>query len=352
MKYKKGDKVRVRADLEVDKKYGSITLLAGRMEACRGKVGTVMSNSDKPYVAFPHLANSFFFSEEMLEPVQDGGVVKTEKYFNIGDIVSHPVYGTGRVISLNCDSVYNVYTDSYINKITYNVEFESGIEKVEPHFLTKHIFTLNKNKSCQVSFESSAINLEALINPNIDIVTNEEQAKKLAEQIEEKLRGGHIGFKNGSKIEKENDEMRLMFTTTEGYRIDKTNNGRIPTITTHVTVINRAGMFRGEATCDKMEYDEREGVLNACANALLGSFDREYNNEVKRQAKRDLHSRTCKTCHQVFDTPEEARAHEKWHIENKKARRQRYLERKEARDRLAEMEREGRIEQYMKELAK
>ena len=151
---------------------------------------------------------------------------------------------------------------------------------------------------------------------------------------------------------KEDNSMKMTFTTTEGYRVDKSNNGRIPTVTTHVTFINDKGIFRGTATCDKLEYNEREGVLNALANALCGSFDREYRNEVKRQAKRDLHNRTCTTCHQVFDTPEEARAHEKWHIENKKARRQRYLERKEARDRLAEKEREERISKYMKELAK
>ena len=134
--------------------------------------------------------------------------------------------------------------------------------------------------------------------------------------------------------------------------IDKSNNGRIPTVTTHVTFINDKGIFRGTATCDKLEYNEREGVLNALANALCGSFDREYSKEVKRQARVDLHNRTCTTCHQVFDTAEEARAHEKWHIENKKARRQRYLERKEARDRLAEKEREERISKYMKELTK
>ena len=151
---------------------------------------------------------------------------------------------------------------------------------------------------------------------------------------------------------KEDNSMKMTFTTTEGYRVDKSNNGRIPTVTTHVTFINDKGIFRGTATCDKLEYSEREGVLNALANALCGSFDREYSKEVKRQARVDLHDRTCTTCHQVFDTAEEARAHEKWHIENKKARRQRYLERKEARDRLAEKEREERISKYMKELAK
>ena len=147
--------------------------------------------------------------------------------------------------------------------------------------------------------------------------------------------------------------MRMTFTTTERYRVDKSNNGRIPTITTYVTFDSNVGVFTGSATCDKLEYNERDGVLNAIANAVCGgNFDREYN-KVNREKKEFLKTAcTCTICGQVFDTAEEARAHEKWHIENKKARRQRYLERKEARDRLAEKEREERISKYMKELAK
>ena len=94
-------------------------------------------------------------------------------------------------------------------------------------------------------------------------------------------------------------------------------------------------------------------MLNAIANAVCGgNFDREYN-KINREKKECLRvACTCTICGQVFDSIEERKAHEKWHIENKKARRQRYLERKAARDRLAEMERENRIEQYMKELTK
>ena len=43
-------------------------------------------------------------------------------------------------------------------------------------------------------------------------------------------------------------------------------------------------------------------------------------------------SRTCTYCGQVFDTVEEKQEHEAWHVERKKARRERYLLRKRAKE--------------------
>ena len=131
--------------------------------------------------------------------------------------------------------------------------------------------------------------------------------------------------------------MKFTFYVTEGTRPDKNPNGDgkgvIPTKTTYVTIENSGSIYRGNATCDKTDYSSRQGCLEAIANAMLGgNFDREYNKIVKRHKLCELHDRTCHYCGQVFDTREEREAHEAWHVERKKARRERYLLRKRAKE--------------------
>ena len=136
-----------------------------------------------------------------------------------------------------------------------------------------------------------------------------------------------------TKINKEDKPMRLTFYTTEGYRIDTSNNTKIPTITTKVDCIFGDLVYSGSATCDKFNYDEREGVLNAVSNALFrGKFDREYNRAVKANKEYEKVTRTCYYCGKVFDTVEERQAHEVWHVERRKARHERYLLRKRAKE--------------------
>lgn len=126
---------------------------------------------------------------------------------------------------------------------------------------------------------------------------------------------------------------KFTFYTEEGYRIDKSNNTRIPTMTTEVLINGKDYQYGGSATCDKTDYEEREGVLNAIANAVCGgNFDREFNKVMKNKAFANKKSRTCTYCGQVFDTVEEKQEHEAWHVERKKARRERYLLRKRARE--------------------
>ena len=126
--------------------------------------------------------------------------------------------------------------------------------------------------------------------------------------------------------------LNLEFKTEEGYRIDKTCNKQIPTIKT--TVSSETYPWRdGVATCDKTDYSERQGVIEALANLICnGNFDREFNKAVKKNKLVKLHDRTCIYCGKVFDTVEELRAHEAWHVERKKARRERYLLRKRAKE--------------------
>ena len=134
-------------------------------------------------------------------------------------------------------------------------------------------------------------------------------------------------------IPKEDKPMKLTFFTTEGYRIDKSNNTKIPTITTKVDCIFGDLIQSGSATCDKFNYDERQGVIEAVANALFrGKFDREYNRAVKANKEYEKVTRTCYYCGKVFDTIEERQAHEVWHVERRKARHERYLLRKRAKE--------------------
>ena len=94
-------------------------------------------------------------------------------------------------------------------------------------------------------------------------------------------------------------------------------------------------------------------ILFELANAAFnGNFERAYkkfhNDNIRFEKKR----LTCNFCGKVFETIEEKTKHENEHIQNKKNKREKYLIRKEAKRRLAEAEREGKIEQTMKELCK
>lgn len=131
-------------------------------------------------------------------------------------------------------------------------------------------------------------------------------------------------------IFKEDKPMRFIFSTNEGYRIDKSNNTKIPTITT--TVRNAFG-DKAIVTCDKDNYDERQGVLEAIAQIYCkGSFDKQYKAAVKMNKRADEVKRTCIYCGKTFDTVEEKEAHEAWHIERRKARHERYKLRKRAKE--------------------
>ena len=140
--------------------------------------------------------------------------------------------------------------------------------------------------------------------------------------------------------------MKFTFSTREGYRIDKSNNSKIETITTHV----QGAILSGEATCDKIDYDERQGVLEALANAVCnGNFDKEYKNAVKINKREDAVKRTCIYCGKVFDSIDECKDHEAWHVERRKARHERYKLRKRAKEIAFEAEAQRIAKEMMKE---
>lgn len=68
MKYKVGDKVRVRKDLEVGKRYGKLDCVHGHKEKC-GKIFTIEYTDEYAY----HLndGDGYWWSDEMLEDVED-----------------------------------------------------------------------------------------------------------------------------------------------------------------------------------------------------------------------------------------------------------------------------------------
>ena len=144
------------------------------------------------------------------------------------------------------------------------------------------------------------------------------------------------------------EDKNMIFRVIDGERVDKTCNKKVQTKTTMVWV----GELVGVAKCDADEYNERDGVLNAIANAVCGNFDREYGKFLAKKKREYEASCKCAICGHTADTPEDARACEEAHEARKKAKREAWLEKREAAKRLRELEREGRIEEYMKQIAK
>lgn len=293
MKYKVGDKVRVRIDLVPDEMYGSLTFLGGNMSKCAGQICTIKEVfGGKTYNVSE---NPFTWSEEMLEPADsktlrmaDETVIgEFAKEGIIGKFKGIPVYATGGTVSIHDLDIASLYRPMNID--------------VQP----------------------------------LELVCNEEKAKEIAKRLNKELAGRFNVFPNDgiSANKGGKNPMKFTFYVTEGYRIDKSNNTKIPTMTTEVLVNGKDYQYGGSATCDKTDYEEREGVLNAIANAVCGgNFDREFNKVMKNKAFANKKSRTCTYCGKVFDTVDELKEHEAWHVERRKARHERYLLRKRAKE--------------------
>jgi len=79
MKYKVGDKVRVKKDLVVGSYYGDCRFALG-MKPFKGKILNIsrLDNTNKPFGYMLQDATGFWWTDEMLEPVEE---------FNVGDVV-------------------------------------------------------------------------------------------------------------------------------------------------------------------------------------------------------------------------------------------------------------------------
>lgn len=198
---------------------------------------------------------------------------------------------------------------------------------------------------------------------------------------------------------KENKTMRNTFTFTKGERtaivVDtiehkdsknktilekKTREVKIPTITTTAKTINGTG----STTCDEEDFNERTGCLVASANiiaskseeafmmyqiaikswgesicttiletlanrAVGGDFNTTYRKWKKEVADYDKEQRTCKVCHRVYDTIDEARKCEQVHAQRKVDKLNKYLERKHAMRMAKERLEKERKEQLVKD---
>lgn len=366
MKYKVGDRVKVKNEFDIYEEYRDKQFV---IEEC--------DSSDDTYLCHPITRGyRIWFSEEKLEPVVPTLAEIKEKKLscvvhtptrNGAEIIVNtiPVDDEG-TINRNWSSFWNTYKDntcykivdgelySYQNKEyfennSYTIyEFsdlfpvgsaavcgdyvyqrtESGIAnyKLVPKYKEGGVATL-KPRDTSMSFDAPYLDLSCSILPTNSREFEEKFNEELAKRFNAFSNDG-ISAKNGGK-----NSMKFTFYVTEGYRIDKSNNTRIPTMTTDVLVNGKDYQYSGSATCDKADYSEREGVLNAIANAVCGgNFDREFNKVIKNKAFADKKARTCTYCGKVCDTVEEKEEHEAWHVERRKARHERYLLRKRAKE--------------------
>ncbi len=303
MKFKVGDKVRVKSTLSAYEVYGSVGVLP-QMVALSGTILTIREVDCNNYIVEE---NIFRWSDEMLEPAYaDEGYVPYSKI----PTPEKPIPIEEQLGLPKGVSIHDLPTSELYNLMRLTFENGSFIEALPK------------------ATDGVRGNLKPVWIDKIELpefVFDEKQAEKLAEEIEKRLANSGIGFKEEKKM-----ATKFTFYVTEGTRVDKTCNKLIPTMTTFVTI----GRYHiGKATCDKADYDERQGCLEAVANAFLDdNFDREFNRAVKANEFADKKKRTCTYCGQVFDTVEEKQAHEAWHVERKKARRERYLLRKRAKE--------------------
>lgn len=349
LKYKKGDKVKVRPDLK-EGECGCDTVVEAMLDY-RGKVTSVVEINDITHDKYKlDGCGGWWFTDEMLMPatptiqeIKDkkmSCVVHTKtkeeakmlvEYMPIGDWGTHPVelwdkhgHQTGYRIE---DGELRQYADIAFYKDVY------------PRYGEIYEFS-------DITASGGVVDTENTLTATVLKAKADELTRKLYSQ----LSCSSIGFVPLKTRTKEDNHMT--FTTTKGERytsLGKHKGKTIPTITTTVNINGRTG----SATCDEADYNERDGILNAIANAYCyGNFDKEYRKAVKEQEKQKKLACTCGFCGKVLESPEAKAAHEAWHVERKKAKHERYLIRKEARRRLTEAEREGKIEQVMKELYK
>jgi hypothetical protein len=337
VKYKVGDRVRIKPTLNTDDTTPNCWVSA-KMIIKRGQIYPIVKIA--PYGLYGldldnNKEDCWWFTEEMLEPVDN--IVRMADGTIIGD------FSTGGF----CDGFRcgKIPTPSK----PVSIEEQFGLPKgVSIHDL-------------DITSLYRSMNIDA---QPLELVCNEEKAKEIAERLNKELTRHFNAFSKrtkGTKADniyfdewtfKEEKKMPTKFTfyKVEGYRMDKSNNTKIPTVTTEVVYKDKDGCATGgSATCDKADYDERQGVIEALANMCCdGNFDREYNKVIKWNKKQDLRNRTCRYCGQVFDTYQERIKHMDWHVERKKARRERYLLRKRAKE-IAFEEQAQKLAKEMKE---
>ena len=332
MKYKVGDRVRIKPTLNTDDTTPDCWVSA-KMIIKRGQIYPIVKITSCGLYGLD-LDNSkddcWWFTEDMLEPADsktlrmaDGTVIgEFAKEGIIGEFKGIPVYATGGTVS-----IHDLPTSEWYNPMRLTFKNGSSIEtlpqKDDPVRGENHFYD---------GFRGGKIPNDLIVSP-----TEMERAMdRLLKALEKP--SVKFGIKNFEQKLKEEKNLKFTFYVKEGTRPDKKCNGTIPTMTTNIelfdgNVFDKVTTIRGSATCDKADYDERQGVLEALANAVCGGeFEKRYKKAVKANKDADLWMRTCYYCGKVFDTVEEKVAHDDWHVERRKARHERYLLRKRAKE--------------------
>ena len=361
MKFKVGDKVRIRPDLDYVHSSGNLKVVEDMINS-RGEVDTIVMvdldhNDRAEYRLEEH---KWIWNDNMLIPeakteLSFEAVNKPKQRFKVGDkvrlksgLIDRKMYGSlpysnsfpqAEYTVKSCDSDDNTYLCAIPDKC----ELWLSEEMLE---------SANTDGGFCTGFRGGKIPMREKPMLSIDLAFNAEQAEKLAKQIKEKLSGSEIGF-----IREYKEDTIMTYYVTDGKRIDKTCNKQIDTKTTHVAILG--GRYTGKATCDAENYDQRQGLLEAIANAVCnGNFDKYYNDDIKARKRLEKALCRCSICGHTADkdgkpyTPEEARACEQAHKDRKQAKLEKYLISKEAKRRIAKAEREDKIEELMKDLLK
>lgn len=141
----------------------------------------------------------------------------------------------------------------------------------------------------------------------------------------------------------------IKFDIKEGKRyksFGKHSGATIETVTTTITLNGKTA----SATCDKDNYSERQGILEALGNMFYGNFDREYEKYVHQRDMAFRETCKCAICGELYTNPEDARLCEEEHKEKRAKKFNDYLLRKEAIKRIKEAEHEKKIEALMAEI--
>lgn len=131
MRYKAGDRVRVRKDLVVGNLYGGV-LFNKKKCSWLGKIVEI----SEVYTGYYHTRNctSFVWTDDMLEPITDlttSEVVAVSEYIcaTHGTCISCPVHKLMERYNCSCPEVKLEHTDEYIETVTKWVVGDAGKKK-------------------------------------------------------------------------------------------------------------------------------------------------------------------------------------------------------------------------------
>lgn len=168
MKFKVGDKVRVREDLVVDRKYGGLTFVSPIAELCGMvfTVGEIRNGHDVSYYELDEV--SCAWTDEMIEPYEDHEAHKFEAFLR--EVVDGNAPSTVRT-----NHAYNLLSDLVSHDDgddKYHLteeEFESAISELVDFYVNKFV-----PKEDETAVEMTLSEVEKALGHKVKIVNEEE----------------------------------------------------------------------------------------------------------------------------------------------------------------------------------